>query len=40
MSNFILPSYVSSNNVGNVSKMNLSLLAENLCSSVKKIILK
>jgi len=36
MSNFILPnSYVLSDDVGNVSKMNLAVLAENLCSSVK-----
>jgi len=37
MSNFILPpSYVSSYNFGNVLKMNLSLLAKDLRSSVKK----
>jgi len=36
MSNFILPmSYVPSDDVGNVSKMNLAILAENLCSPVK-----
>jgi hypothetical protein len=28
-------SYVTSDDVGNVSKMNLVVLAENLCSSVK-----
>jgi hypothetical protein len=28
-------SYVQLDDVGNVSKMNLALLAENLCSSVK-----
>jgi hypothetical protein len=28
-------SHVPSDNVGNVSKMNLALLAENLCSSEK-----
>jgi hypothetical protein len=36
MSNFILPtSYVPSGDEGNVSKMNLAVLAEDLCSSVK-----
>jgi hypothetical protein len=35
-SNFILAtSHVPSDNVGNVSKMNLAVLAVNLCSSVK-----
>jgi len=36
MSNFILPmSYILSDDVGNISKMNLAVPAENLCSSVK-----
>jgi hypothetical protein len=36
MSNFIfLTSFVSSDYVGIVSKMNLAVLAENVCSSVK-----
>jgi hypothetical protein len=36
MSNFILPtSYVPSDDVQNVSKMILAVLAEDLCSSVK-----
>jgi len=38
MSNFIIPtSYVSSNDDGDDSKINLAILADNLCSSVKPI---